>query len=178
MNKQIIKFILVLFIFIPCLVVNAQLKSQMNIGTSVEREIQVPGMGHTSLDLNLFDPARFSMNHSYSLSMSSFGNSNSSIGMYINNMSYVFSDKLLLNARVGFAHDPLQMGNPGQNMNMNMMDNLVYGADLTFRPKENVVFHLSFDKRPYSLYNNYGYGMGYRNNYGISPYGYRYILNR
>ena len=131
----------------------AQLKSQIEPPLSVERSIQIPGLGSTSLGLNFLDPSRFSMHHSYSLSYMSFGNQSASMGIYQNVMSYVFSDKLVLNGHFGFMHDPLKMGNSATTTNL--MDNMIYGAELSYRPKDNVLLNVRFDKVPY--YSRYGY---------------------
>lgn len=144
----------VLVLFIVCVLIgltvnlSAQLKSQVIEPQSVEDRIRVPGLGSSLLGLNLLNPDRFFMNHYYSLSMMTAGNSSMSMGVYQNSMSYIFSDQLQLNARIGFVHDPLHLGE--NSMQMDPMDNLIYGADLIYRPKENVLFNIRFDKVPYT----------------------------
>lgn len=160
MRKKLLKIMLVFLVILPLGLTYAQLKSQIKEAPSVEKSIRVPGIGSSSLGLNLFDPNRFNINHSYSLSFMNMGNNPVSMGIYQNQMSYIFSENLILNAKLGFIHNPLQMGmNQRQT---NLFDNLIYGAELMYRPKENVILNIEFDSYP-SLYR-----------YGLSPYNYRY----
>jgi len=154
-NVKIVAIITVLLVLVnPGF---SQYKSQVEELPSLEQAIRMPNPKDQT-GFNLLDPNRFFMNQSYSLSMGFSGNQNASMGMYLNNMTYMFSKDLILNARLGFVHDPLQMGN---NMtNTNMSENLIYGADILYRPMENMTLKLSIDKAPYS-----------RNSY-YSPYGY------
>ena len=124
----------------------AQLKSQLPKPLAVEKAIQIPGVGANNSILGFINPDRFFMNQSYSLSYSSYGGG-SSLGVYQNQMSYIFSDKLMVNARLGFMHDPLGMNySAGQT---NLMDNLIYGFDVSYRPKDNVFFNIRYDRTPY-----------------------------
>jgi len=127
----------------------AQFKSQVKDVPTLEQAIKYPGNGN-NVGLNLFDPSRFTMNQSYSLMMG-IGKGSGSMGMYLNNMSYMLSNNLMVNARLGFVHNPMQMGN---TMTGNLSNNLIYGADILYKPFENMRLKLSFDKRP-SRYNYY-----------------------
>jgi len=150
------KSILIIILFL--LTINlgqAQLKTQVREQPTVEQAIRIPGLSQNSFGLNLFDPSRFFMRQSYSLAMGIGGHNTASQAMYLNNMTYIFSEKLLLNARIGFTHDPLKLGN-NQYQSYDALDNLIYGADLTYRPKENMLFKISFDKRPH-YYSPYSY---------------------
>jgi len=153
MQKKWISLLLAIVFIWAVYPLQAQLRSQIKPSLSVERSIQIPGLGSTSLGLSFLDPSRFSMNHSYSLSYMSFGKQSASMGIYQNVMSYVFSDKLVLNGHFGFMHDPMKMGNSATTTNL--MDNLIYGAELTYRPKDNVLLNVRIDKAPY--YSRYGY---------------------
>jgi len=153
MMKKLIQIACIVMLLAPLSFTEAQLKSQARPPVSVEDGIRIPGVGSTSLGLSWLNSDRFSMNQSYSLSYSTFGSQSASMGMYQNNMSYIFSDKLVLNGRFGFMHDPLKLGN--NTGTVNPLDNLIYGADLTYKPTENVLLNIRFDKVP-SLY-RYGY---------------------
>jgi hypothetical protein len=156
--QKVINFTIILVILLMIVPLQAQLKSQVQKPLGVEKAIQIPGVGSKSLGLNFIDPNRFFMDHSYSLSYSSYGGG-SSIGVYQNQMSYIFSDKLMLRTRLGFMHNPLSLGSNTMTPT-NMMDNLIYGIDLNYRPRENTLFRIRFDKSPYY----------YRS--GFYPYGY------
>ncbi|MCF7885516.1 MAG: hypothetical protein K9M80_03390 [Candidatus Marinimicrobia bacterium] len=134
----------------------AQYKTQVQEHPTLEKAIKLPGQTNTT-GLNLFDPNRFSMDQSYSMMMGIGGSNSGSMGMYMNNMSYIFSKNLILNAKLGFVHNPLQMGN---TVNNNMANNLIYGADVLYKPTENMRLQISFSKRPYTsryFYNPYRY---------------------
>lgn len=130
----------------------AQLKSQLPAGTTIEQSIRIPGLSAAIGSLNLFDPSRFSMSHSYSLSFMSGGGYSTSLGMYQNTMRYLVSDKLLLTTRLGFIHNPLQ---GGYGTNQNLWNNLIYGADVLYHPTPNLWLNLSINQGP--LYNRYYY---------------------
>ncbi len=156
--RKVINLAVIAFILGATLPLQAQLKSQLPKPLGVEDAIQIPGLGSKSLGLNFIDPDRFFMNQSYSLSYSSWGGG-SSMGVYQNQMSYIFSDKLMLRTRLGFMHDPLNMGSNTMSPT-NLTDKLIYGFDLNYQPKDNVFFNIRFDKAPYY----------YRS--GFYPYGY------
>jgi len=144
---KFIRLILIVLLLAGMFPLQAQLKSQLPRPLAVEEAIQIPGVGSNNSLLSFIDPDRFFMNQSYSLSYSSFGGG-TSMGIYQNQMSYIFSDKLMLNARLGFMHNPLGIGSYSAGQT-NLMDNLIYGFDINYRPKDNVFFSLRFDKSPY-----------------------------
>jgi len=158
--RKIKCLITIVLLSVGMLPLQAQLKSQLPKALAVEDAIQIPGVGSNSSLLRFIDPTRFFMNQSYSLSYSSFGGG-SSMGVYQNQMSYIFSDKLMMNARLGLMHDPLSIGSYSTGQT-NLMDNLIYGFDLSYKPKDNVFFSIRFDKRPYysrSGFYPYGYSI-------------------
>jgi hypothetical protein len=137
----------------------AQLKSQLPSTPSIEQSIRIPGLSSALGSLNLFDPSRFSMSHSYSLSFISGGGMSTSLGMYQNTMRYLLTDKLLLTTHLGFIHNPLQ-GNALTGKNLT--NNLIYGADLLYHPTNNLWLNFSFSQAPASSRFYY-------------PYYYRYL---
>jgi len=162
MKKTLIVGMLCLTGTLPGALVHAQLKSQIPETPTLEQVIRVPGVSSLN-NLSWFDPNRFSIHQSYSLSFISGSGQSQSLGLYQNSMSYVFSDKLLLNTRFGFVHNPFNVGNAINRSNM--LDNLLYGADLTYRPRENLIMNFSFDKVPVTYrYRYYPYNSLY------SPY--------
>ncbi len=168
-NGETMKFnskinIIAVLILLPFVFGFGQIKEEIPIPISVERMIQIPVQKSMSLNFNWFDADKFSMSHSYSMSAGTFGSNPYSQGMYLNHMNYAFSEKLNIKAVVGFSHDPLKLGNnlPGNGFDLN---NMVYGAEIDFKPTKNSIFRFSFQKTPMSQ----GYG---QNPYQYSPYGY------
>jgi len=137
----------------------AQLKSQLAQLPTIGEAIHLPGLSSLS-NFSLFDPSRFSMHQSYSMSFMSGGGQSASLGVYQNSMSFLLSNKLMLNTRFGFYHDPFKLGNT-TTTNSYMFNNLIFGADLTYRPKENVLFSIRFDRSPYYSYGYYNPYFGY-----------------
>tara|TARA_Y100000817_G_scaffold55148_1_gene40607 strand:+ start:10289 stop:10663 length:375 start_codon:yes stop_codon:yes gene_type:complete len=104
---------------------------------------------------NFFNPDNFSMNHSFGMSMNSFGGISKSYGTYTNNMNLKLNDKLMLKSLIYFVQ-PSNI----QNLNSPMMNNpsIYYDANLNYKISENIMFQLSLSSSP-----NY-----YR--YNLSPY--------
>lgn len=161
MNMKKFQFLSVFILILLITTSNfAQYKSQVPETPTLEQAIRLPN-SNSQTGLNLFDPNRFFMNQSYSFSMGFGGHGNQSMGMYLNNMSYIVSNNLIVNARLGFIHNPLQMGSPG--LNPNISENLIYGADILYKPTENMQLRLRFDKTPYNR-------RSYLNPYRYYPY--------
>ncbi len=172
MNKKY----LLLLLLVPLLTF-AQIKEEMPTPISVEEMIQIPVQRDMGINFKWFDADKFTMSHSYSMSVGSFGQNPYSQGMYLNKMNYAVSDKLNLRAVVGFTHDPLHLGNNNLPGNSFDLDNMVYGAEVAYKPTKNSIFKFSFEKtpmrynpysyyRPYqyrrsSLFNNHDFYMGY-----------------
>jgi len=141
----------------------AQYKAQVEDKPTIQEAIRYPGNASKVSGLDWFNSKRFNMQQSYSLSMG-FGNGRtSSMGLYMNNMSYLLAENLKINARFGFMHDPLSMNN---TVDGNVSQNLIYGADVLYKPSENSKIRVSFQKQPYysgrSYYNDY-YNSGFYN---------------
>ena len=158
--RKTIRVIIGIIIIMAGFSLQAQLKSQLPRPLAVEDAIQIPSAASKGSLLNFIDPDRFFMNQSYSLTYSSYGGG-MSMGIYQNQMSYIFSDKLMMNARLGFVHNPFGTGSYSQGQT-NLMNNLIYGFDLSYRPKDNVSFNLRFDKTPYYYHSGfYPYGRSF-----------------
>jgi len=104
---------------------------------------------------SLFDPARFHMNHSFSMSMMNMGGISVGMGAYTNNMSFLLRNNLRLTTSFSLVK-PTMM----QDLNSpNTLDGQIYyGAHLEYQPNENTLFQLGFQTYPaYSYYNRPNY---------------------
>ena len=99
----------------------------------------------------LINPAKFSMHHSYSLSYYSVGKQGSSQGLYLNTMSYQFSNPLSMQVRIGYLHQPF--GGFGQTLGMNKV--FLQRAMLQYKPSENMIIKLDYQQLPATLFNPY-----------------------
>jgi hypothetical protein len=163
MLKKIILCVLVIFIATSALAQN--LPSQKSVLDPSKMGLKPKGF----LD-NLLDPNKFSMTHSYSLSFFNVGNQSLNQGLYLNTMTYQFSDPLLMQVAIGYVHQPFGgfQNQDGQNGKM-----FVQRAMLQYKPSENMTLRIDFQQIPSSMYSPYGYGYGYGGYY--SPYGSRYV---
>ncbi len=145
MNKKILFSFLSLLLIATCL---GQFKSdvqRMDFPQELEKMTALESR-------SLFDPARLTMNHSFSMSMVSSGGMSMGLGAYTNNMTYLIKDNLRLNANFTLLKSSLN-----SNMNSNgLLDNgqVYYGAELEYRPTKNTVFQIGFQKSP-AYYHNY-----------------------
>ena len=141
----------------------AQYKSELD-----NKDVGMPQIFKTSDNtiLGIINPENFSMKHSYSMSYNSFAGM--ALGVYTNTMSYKFSDNLNVSADISLAHAGL-----GNNYNKALADQLtglyLSRAELNYKPFDNFIIQLRYEKPPY-----YGYGYnpyyGYYNRYGGSRY--------
>lgn len=116
----------------------------------------------------IFSPEHFRMQHSYEMSIGSFGGQSSSLGMYTNSMMWQFNEKLAARVDIAFAHSPfgnaLGSGNGGIDGNGGRV--FLRNAEVAYRPSERVNLHFSIHQSPYGPYMGpYGY-------YNMGPYGY------
>ena len=101
--------------------------------------------------MSLFDPSRFSMNHSFGMSMMSMGGQSVGIASYTNNMNFLLRDKLQLQTYVTFMQ-PNMISSNTPNPYSNTQ--LYYDAVLDYSPTYNTHFQVSFGNYPmYSRYN-------------------------
>jgi len=109
------------------------------------------------------DPQRFSMQQSYSLSYLSAGGQGFSQGMYLNTMSYRFSDPLHVSLQWGLMNQPLSsLGVPGVYTSGFFLS----GANLEYKPSKNLSLGVQFNSYPAGYYSPYRAGYPY---YDYSP---------
>jgi len=91
------------------------------------------------------NPARFSMQQSYSLSYLSFGGKGFSQGVYLNTMQYQFADPLTVQLQWGVAHQPfVGAGLPGIYGNGVFLS----GASVDYKPSEKISIGLRLESYP------------------------------
>ena len=148
MEKKIIFCVLFLSLLLTSLSVAQLKKPESNIIKSSSLTDKPKGFLNA-----LLDPSRFSMSHSYSVSMFSVGKQTFNQGLYLNTMNYKFSEPLTMQVRIGFIHQPLgSMGltnNPNQNQNGRLF---LQRARLQYKPSENMSFTIDYQVLPSSMY--------------------------
>ena len=131
--------------------------------TPTTREIlRQPDYGSASV--GILDPSRISMSHSLGMGYSSAGGGMSQ-GYYMNTLSYRFDAPVLLRLRTGITNNPFAtsgaMSQPGESALSSMFNNAEFfgGADVLWKPADNVFLKVSVDRVPANIY-GYGYGYG------------------
>jgi hypothetical protein len=91
------------------------------------------------------DPNRFSMQQSYSLSYTSWGGHGYSQGVYLNTMSYRFSDPLQVSLQWGILNQPL--GSFGVS-SLYQSGFFFSGASVEYKPSRNLSIGLQVNRTP------------------------------
>jgi hypothetical protein len=139
-----------LVILIPVLV-RAQLRSDLS--SSIFKPsalLQKPG----GIFGKLLDPSKFHMSQSYSISFLTYGKQAINQGLYLNTMSYRFSDPLLAQVQIGYLHQPLgKWGNSGSSNGTLFLS----GASLQYQPSERFKMQFDYQSIPSSMVDPYYY---------------------
>ena len=137
-----------------CLVVvasstTAQFKSQRETEQQVSDGVNP--VGSPSLLFGFFDPDKFQMHHSFSLSYITMGGQGMSLSSYTNSMMYSFSDQLNARADVSFLYSPYSsIGNATGNGKNQFSSLFLSRAELNYRPWNNVLFKVQYRQLPYT----------------------------
>ena len=115
--------------------------------------------------LSLFDPARFDIQHGFTMSMASLGGRPLSMAEYTSHIRYWASDNLTLNAKIMLFNNtgPFAKESVGGIQNLQ----LAYDASITFKPTENSFLRFEFRSQNSPFYQNNNYNLNQR---GYSPY--------
>ncbi|HAV23273.1 MAG: hypothetical protein A2X67_08240 [Ignavibacteria bacterium GWA2_55_11] len=89
-----------------------------------------------------FDPSRFNMRQSYSMTYSSFGGRGLTIGEYVNSMFYRISDPLSVQFDLSLTHSPFN--SLGGRYSNELNGFRLSRAQLNYRPTENMFFQVQF----------------------------------
>ncbi len=95
--------------------------------------------------MSLFNPSRFSMNHSFSMSMMSMNKQSISVASYTNNMNFLLRDNLRLQTYITFMQ-PRMLSSNTPNPYSNSQ--LYFDAVLDYNPTKNTHFQVSFGNYP------------------------------
>jgi hypothetical protein len=138
MNKKM-KYIIVLITILT--VGFGQLKSDLSQNNAIFNN----PTGSDNSIMSLFDPSRFSMNHSFSASMISMNKQSVSVMSYTNNMNFMLRDNLRLQTYLTFMQ-PNMISSSTQNPYSN--GQLYFDAVLDYNPTKNTHFQVSLGNYP------------------------------
>ncbi len=145
-NSNCFVFILLVAITIPAF---GQFRSDVPL-TNIRESIT----GRTEF-ASLFDPNRYQMNHSFSMSFSSMGGTPMSIGAYTNSFSFALSPNMILNTQISLVQP--SMGG------INNQEQIYYNVGMDYKPSENSLFSFQINNYPtyYQRPNRYFHLRGY-----------------
>ncbi len=138
MTKKI-KYIIVLITILS--VGMGQLKSDLSQTNIMFND----PIGSDGSIMSLFDPSRFSMNHSFSASMISMNKQSISVMSYTNNMNFMLRDNLRIQTYLTFLQ-PKMISSSSQNPYSNSQ--IYFNTVLDYNPTENTHFQVSFGNYP------------------------------
>lgn len=113
---------------------------------------------HDQHQSSLFSPDRFSMNHSFGVSMMSSGGRSIGASAYTNTINWALRDNLLISSRVSYILPSTASQFGSANLSEGFLQ---YGIDVNYRPTENTALYLSFQNYPRYLgrqQNPYAFG--------------------
>jgi hypothetical protein len=113
------------------------------------------GVSNAAGLFSLFDPNKFQMRHSYSVSYFSSGGRGQTIAMYLNEIEYQLAEPLTLQMKVGWVHQPQSLIGAGRATSL--QSQVLPSFRLDWRPSKN--FHLRFS---YESFYPYSYDSYYR----------------
>jgi len=92
------------------------------------------------------------MTHSYTLSYFGYGGRGYNQGLYLNTMTYRFSDPLWAQVAVGYLHQPF--GGPGAYNSQLNGKVFIERATVQYQPVKNTVLRIDYQAMPYNPYAN------------------------
>lgn len=149
--------------FFGVTIADAQLRDDLNHGSEysgvITHEQQSTSPGNWMNMLNM------TMNHSYSMSFSSFGGNVQNLNAYTNSMYFDISENLDAQLDVSFLHSPF--GNDYMASDNISSRIIIDRARLDYQLSENTNISIEFSQRPYhySPFNSRGMGYGYSRGY-------------
>jgi len=112
-------------------------------------------IGTTRVDskFSLFDPNRFSMQQSYSISYMSFNGHGQTIGLYLNSMKYQLSSSVDLNVTLGWLHQPSRVFTRNDR-GVSDYGHILPNVRLLYQPSDKFLFQISYESIP-GVYSDY-----------------------
>jgi hypothetical protein len=147
MNKPLIFVFLLLFASLA--------NAQFRVGNADDKPANtVDAMSNHGDDFfsRFFDPMRFSMHQTYSMSFISGGGQSLGLGMFTNTFNYRASDNLLISADVSAVYSPFST--LGSKFQQNINGIYLSSARLDWKMGDNSVMRIEYNGMPYGSYNS------------------------
>lgn len=138
--------LITLFLIIPVLV-QAQYKSEIPSIPGLNTSRSTAATSFFGIDLSKVD-----FHNSYSMEVNSFGGNTVAMGLLKSSFDYMINPQVTVRGYVGLMHTPFSSFSPpgGQASMVNgiNMENIMYGGEITYQPKENMYLHIGFNRVP------------------------------
>jgi hypothetical protein len=142
-----------IILIIPTLL-NAQYKAEVP---------NIPGLNtrNTNVSASFFgiDLSKLNFQHSYSMQVNSFGNDAVAMGLLKTSFNYAINPQLSFQGSVGLMHSPFStyspMGEQYSFLDGLNGDNILFSGEISYRPKENMLFQIGFSRMPGNQFNQY-----------------------
>ena len=148
------------FLVITVSHVNAQFRSGIGVNNDEKPASTLEAMSGHGDDFfsRLFDPARFNMHQTYTMSFSSGGGQSTSLGVFTNTFAYKASDDLFISADLSAVYSPYSTLGSAFQKSINGV--YLSSARLDWKMGEHTSMRIEYNGMPYSnsLYSPFGYG--------------------
>ncbi len=149
-KSQTILILFVILIMVPSLV----------LGQYKSADISIPGLTQSSTtgSPSIFglDLSKIDFHNSYSMQVSSFGDNAVAMGLLKSSFNYAVNPQVTVQGYVGLVHSPFgsvaPFGEQASFMNGLSKENIMYGGEVIYQPRENVFFHIGFSRLPSNPY--------------------------
>ncbi|MFH1194592.1 MAG: hypothetical protein V1720_02695 [bacterium] len=142
------KKLFLLFAVLSVSTVFAQFKSDTDVPLNVRNGIS--NGSPSSLLLGFLDMNKFNMNHSVSMSYSSFGGNGLALGVYTNSMSYQFNDNFDIQVDASIVNSPYSSF--GDDFASKINGIYLSRAQINYRPSENFNLTIQYNNSPLGYY--------------------------
>jgi hypothetical protein len=116
-----------------------------------------------NLIFGFINPDNLIMNHSYSMSYTTFGGNGVALGVYTNSLLFKFADNLNLEVDASLVHSPYSSF--GKN-HQNMLNGIYLSkAQLNYQPWDNFNISVQYRSLPGNYYSPYSGFYGYNRNF-------------
>lgn len=139
--------VLLVFVLFSAVSTLAQFKSQESRPNVAEGLMQE---SPSTVFLGWFNPEKFQMHHSLSLSYQTFDGHGLSLGTYTNSMLYDFADNVRARADISLSYSPY---NSFSKFGKNDFSSIYLSrAQLDYKPWDNVTVQVQYRNSPYRYY--------------------------
>ena len=153
------KLFIFVFLVIAVSLANAQFRSSSGVNTDEKPSSTLEAMSGHGDDFfsRLFDPARFNMHQTYTMSFISGGGQSTGLGVFTNTFAYKAAEDLLISANISAVYSPYSSLGSAFQKSINGI--YLSSARLDWKMGEHTSMRIEYNGMPYSnsYYSPFGY---------------------